>query len=86
MEGSNPTDVDTWLNVQQHVNSVTISATKIAKRVVTFVKILNQEDVTQHKNKDTIQKLNLLFSVFCINAPCIFYTHFKVLDMAFKWS
>jgi len=57
MGGSNPTDVDTWLNVQQHVDSFTISSTKIAKRLATFVKILNQEDISQHKNKDKIQEV-----------------------------
>ena len=84
MGGSNPTDVDTWLNVQQHVDSFTIRATKIAKRLATFVKILNQEDISQHKNKDKIQEVSLLFSFFCTNTPCIFWTSFKVLHMAFK--
>ena len=41
MGGSNPTDVDTWLNVQQHVDSFTISATKIEVRLATFVLIFN---------------------------------------------
>ena len=54
--GSNPADVDTWLNIQQQVDSFTISATKIAKRLATFVKILNQEDISHHRNKDKIQE------------------------------
>ena len=51
MGGSKPADVDTWLNVQQHVDSFTISATKIAKRLSTFVRILNQEDLSLHKER-----------------------------------
>ena len=54
--GSKPEDVDIWLNIQQQVDSFTISATKIAKRLATFVKILNQEDISHHRNKDKIQE------------------------------
>ena len=60
MEGSNPADVDTWLNIQQHVDSFTISATKIAKRLSTFVRILNQEDLSLHKEKDRIQEVSIM--------------------------
>ena len=66
MGGTNPTDVDTWLNVQQHVDSFTINATKIARRLATFVKILNQEDISKHKNQDRIQEVNMRF-VICYN-------------------
>ena len=59
MGGSNPADVDTWLNIQQHVDSFTIRATKIAKRLATFVKLLNQEDISHHRNKDKIQEASV---------------------------
>ena len=62
MGGSNPADVDTWLSVQQHVDSFTISATKIAKRLATFVKLLNQEDISHHKNKDKIQEASVFIA------------------------
>ena len=55
--GSNPTDVDTWLTVQQHVDYFTISATKIARRLATFVKILNKEDLKHHNNNQIIQEV-----------------------------
>ena len=58
--GSNPADVDTWLNIQQQVDSFTISATKIAKRLSTFVRILNQEDLSLHKEKDRIQEVIIM--------------------------
>ena len=64
--GTNPTDVDTWLNVQQHVDCFTISATKIARRLATFVKILNQEDISQLDNYDLIKEVNIFHSVFSI--------------------
>lgn len=51
------TDIDTWLTVQQHVDSFTYSATKIARRLATFVKILNQEDISLHHNRDTMQEV-----------------------------
>ena len=62
MGGSNPADVDTWLNVQQHVDSFTISTTKIAKRLAAFVKLLNQEDISHHKNKDEIQEASVFIA------------------------
>ena len=66
MGGSNPEDVDTWLNVQQQVESFTISATKIAKRLSTFVRILNQEDLSLHNEKNRIQEVIIMIdqSVF----------------------
>ena len=57
MGGSNSSDVEGWLNIQQHVDSFTLSATKIAKRLASFVKILNQEDISQHKNRNRIQEV-----------------------------
>ena len=62
MGGSNPEDVDTWLNIQQHVDSFTISATKIAKRLSTFVRILNQEDLSLHKEKEKIQEVSIIIN------------------------
>ena len=58
--GSSPTDVDTWLNVQQHVDYFTTSATKIARRLATFVKVLNKEDLKQHNNNEIIQEVKQL--------------------------
>merc|ERR1719225_1404924 len=55
--GSNPADVDTWLEVQSHVDSFTHAATKCARRMATFVKILNKEDISLHKNRDTIREV-----------------------------
>ena len=55
--GSNPVDVDTWMVVQQNVDAFTVSATKCAKRMGTFIKILNKEDISIHKNRDTIREV-----------------------------
>ena len=60
MGGSKLKVVDTWLNVQQQVDSFTISTTKIAKRLSTFVRILNQEDLSLHKEKDRIQEVIIM--------------------------
>ena len=60
--GSNPADVDTWLNIQQQVDSFTISATKIAKRLATFVRILNQEDISLHNENNRIQEVRILIN------------------------
>ena len=60
--GSSPTDVDTWLNVQQHVDFFTTSATKIARRLATFVKVLNKEDLKHHNNNEIIQEVNQMTS------------------------
>ena len=81
--GTNPTDVDTWLNVQQHVDCFTISATKIAKRLAMFVKILNQEDISQHKHQDKIQEVGFL--LFLISA-FIFTQGLRMFYMAVIWS
>ena len=62
MGGSNPEDVDTWLNIQQQVDSFTISATKIAKRLATFVRILNQEDISLHNENNRIQEVRILIN------------------------
>ena len=62
MGGSNPEDVDTWLNVQQQVDSFTISATKIAKRLSNFVRILNQEDLSLHNEKNRIQEVSIIIN------------------------
>ena len=64
MGGSNPEDVDTWLNVQQQVDSFTISATKIAKRLSNFVRILNQEDLSLHKAKNRVQEASIIIDQF----------------------
>ena len=69
--GSNPADVDTWLNIQQQVDSFTISATKIAKRLATFVKILNQEDISHHRNKDKIQEASIFIAQSVFNVMYI---------------
>ena len=52
--GSNPIDVDTWMVVQTNVDAFTVSTTKCAKRMGTFVKTLNEGDISIHKNRDTI--------------------------------
>ena len=55
--GTNDADVETWIFVQNHVESFTHNATKIARRLAHFVKILNQEDITMSHNPDTIQEV-----------------------------
>ena len=40
--GTNDADVETWIFVQKHVETFTHNATKIARRLAHFVKILNQ--------------------------------------------
>ena len=62
MGGSKLKDVDTWLNVQQQVDSFTISATKIAKRLSNFVRILNQEDLSLHNEKNRIQEVSIIIN------------------------
>ncbi len=37
------------------------SATKIARRLATFVKILNQEDISLHQNHDTMQEVGITY-------------------------
>ena len=58
--GTNDADVETWIFVQNHVESFTHNATKIARRLAHFVKILNQEDITMSHNPDTIQEVGNL--------------------------
>ena len=55
--GTNPADVDTWINIQQHVDYFTITATKIARRLATFVKVLNHEDVSQLDDYEFIKEV-----------------------------
>ena len=50
-------DVDTWMVVQQNVDAFTVNATKCAKKMGSFVKILNKEDISMHKNRDTIREV-----------------------------
>jgi len=55
--GNRPVDMDTWMVVQQNVDAFTLSATKCSKRMGSFVKILNKEDISLHKNRDTIREV-----------------------------
>ena len=70
--GNRPVDMNTWMVVQQNVDAFTLrfggkkflypqffylSATKCSKRVGSFVKILNKEDISLHKNRDTIREV-----------------------------
>jgi len=55
--GSSPIDVDTWLNAQKHVDYFTVSTTKIARRLATFVRSLNKEDLKHHNNNEMIQEV-----------------------------
>ena len=63
--GTNDADVETWIFVQNHVEGFTHNATKIARRLAHFVKILNQEDITMSHNPDTIQEVGNL-SIFLL--------------------
>lgn len=56
--GLNQIDVDTWLLVQENVDSFTVSATKCARRMATFVKILNKEDIS-HESRDTVREVRI---------------------------
>ena len=57
--GSNPADVDTWLVVQENVDSFTVSATKCARRMATFVKILNKEDISTLEDREAVREVNV---------------------------
>ena len=57
--GTNPADVDTWLVVQENVDSFTVSATKCARRMATFVKILNKEDISTLEDRDSVREVNI---------------------------
>ena len=54
--GTNPVEVENWINLQQHVDCFTVRATLIARRLATFVKVLNKEDLKQHNNNEIIQE------------------------------
>lgn len=55
--GTNLLDIDTWLLIQSHVDSFTHTATKCARRMATFVKILNKEDISLVKNRDSVRQI-----------------------------
>ena len=57
--GSDPADVDTWLVVQENVDSFTVSATKCARRMATFVKILNKEDISTLDDREAVRQVNI---------------------------
>ena len=61
--GTNPTDVETWINVQQHVDCFTITATKIARRLGSFVRTLNQEDISQLDDYELIKEVSWLLKL-----------------------
>ena len=42
---------------QENVDSFTVSATKCARRMATFVKILNKEDISTMDNRDNIREV-----------------------------
>ena len=56
---------------QENVDSFTVSATKCARRMATFVKILNKEDISTMDNRDNIREVKLRFS---------FLSHFLVVS------
>merc|ERR1711971_299668 len=55
--GQAATDVDQWLLVQENVDSFTVSATKCARRMATFVKILNKEDISTIEDRESIREI-----------------------------
>jgi len=55
--GTNTQDIDTWLEVQQHVDGFSQAATKIARRLASFVKVLNQEDVGKFQCHEDVQQI-----------------------------
>ena len=56
---------------QENVDSFTVSATKCARRMATFVKILNKEDISTMDNRDNIREVTVRFS---------FLSHFLVVS------
>ena len=48
---------------QENVDSFTVSATKCARRMATFVKILNKEDISTMDNRDNIREVTARFSI-----------------------
>ena len=51
------TEVDQWLVVQENVDCFTVSATKCARRMATFVKILNKEDISTYDNREAVREV-----------------------------
>ena len=58
LSGTNPVDVDTWIDVQQHVDCFTITATQLARRLAAFVKVLDQEDISQLDDYELIKEVS----------------------------
>ena len=56
--GTKSTDVDIWLDVQQGVDGFTIASTKLARRLSSFVRILNEEDISQLDDYELIKEVN----------------------------
>ena len=42
--GTNDLEVDTWLNIQQHVDIFTVNATHTARKLAAFMRLLHQDD------------------------------------------
>ena len=42
--GTNNIQVDTWLNIQQNVDIFTVNATRTARKLSAFMRLLHQED------------------------------------------
>ena len=59
--GTNPADVDTWLVVQENVDSFTVRATRCARRMATFIKILNKEDISTYDDKEEVKEVSYSF-------------------------
>ena len=49
--------MDQWLVVQENVDCFTVSATKCARRMATFVKILNKEDISTYDNREAVREV-----------------------------
>ena len=47
---------------QENVDSFTVSATKCARRMATFVKILNKEDISTIEDRESIREVSTLHS------------------------
>ena len=71
------------------MDSFTVSATKCARRMATFVKILNKEDISTMDNRDNIREVSasllvfdmVLFSVIVhqpFSLPLIFVWYFSL--------
>ena len=44
---------------QENVDSFTVTATKCARRMATFVKILNKEDISTIEERETIREVDI---------------------------